>query len=192
MRTRPLVWVERRACSLYCRVPLTRRWLQIGRCDEKKRWGPRCKGQLCGRTRRTVPGHARDSAASLSELRPRYACSVRTRTRHPGAAAGCAGAAGRGAWSPRGAWSAAHCAQRSAAPLAARARVGSWCCRGHRLHRRCLLLRRRRPAAHSLPRQRAAFPKWLPLPGPWQPRPSRGRRKGRRSPSCGSSTSGRS
>lgn len=101
------------------------------------------------------------------ELRPLHACPVRTRTRHPGAAAGCAGAES-GAWSPRGAWSAAHCAQRSAAPLAARARVGSWCCRGHRLHRRCLLLlRRRRPAAHSLPRQRVAFPKWLPLPGPW-------------------------
>lgn len=50
------------------------------------------------------PGaHARGSAASRSELRPRHACSVRTRTRHPGAAAaGCAGAAGRGGRGPRG------------------------------------------------------------------------------------------
>lgn len=49
-----------------------------------------------------------------------------------------------------------------------------WCC--------C-----RRPAAHLLPQQRAALPRWLPLPVRWQPRLPRVRLKGRRSPICGSS-----
>lgn len=102
VRTRPLVSVERRACSLDYGVPLTRRWLQVGDATRRwlmERWEPRRKGQgRAGRSRAT-PG---TGAASLSELRPRHACPVRTRTRHPGAAAGCAGAAGRGGRGPRG------------------------------------------------------------------------------------------
>lgn len=47
----------------------------------------------------------------------------------------------------------------------------------------------RRPADHSLPRQRAVLLRWLPLPVLWQPRPPQVRRKVKRSPICGSSIS---
>lgn len=45
----------------------------------------------------------------------------------------------------------------------------------------------RRPAAHLLPRQRAALLKWLPLPVLWQLRLPRVRLNVKRSPICGSS-----
>ena len=47
----------------------------------------------------------------------------------------------------------------------------------------------RRPAVHSLPWQRAALLKWLPLPVLWQPRLPQVRQKVKRSPICGSSIS---
>lgn len=75
------------------------------RCDEKAAIGE--AGTAAQRT--AEPADARgQQGATLesepmvrSELRPLHAGLLRTRTRHPGAAAGCAGAES-GAWSPRG------------------------------------------------------------------------------------------
>lgn len=63
---------------------------------------PWYRGQLSGWTRGDFPGTTPEAEPPVRcELRPLHACSVRTRTRHPGAAAGCAGAES-GAWSPWG------------------------------------------------------------------------------------------
>lgn len=105
LRTRPLISVKRRTYS-FVLWGASHSAMALGSKRDEKAANEEA-GALAQKTaERSDP---RGQSGSLpeaetrirSELRPLHACPVRTRTRHPGAAAGCTGAES-GAWSSRG------------------------------------------------------------------------------------------